>query len=382
MNTVRKMGAIACGLTALLGAVACESQVGEDYTGEVLFSLEGDVDLDPDTELQPALGFLTFDLDNVSSSNPFGFFSIAVVDGIVTGEFPSKFRLDVTQPPPESAFMLYDAPELREAFGMNGRFTVGGFVMLPADHPDQVSALDKQWDSDCDPDEDGCVFQETACASSGECRVRTMQCSTEPCEMVGTVGNSELESTIDGVLELGISTCLDRDCFSSDSWCSLDECYTELYYCDGSVLGPTDYIEWDTIRRCEVLSESGATDLVDLEETDSVASRYGVLYVTEDSPDSIFGPAKAGYNLIETPPATVEDFKAEVLCENDAERAAMQRFNEEHGTDYPINVYLSDAEDEELDQLIQEFQRDCPSIDLGQIVENQPITMELGGRLF
>ena len=80
------LGAV-LGVPVLVGALACESQVGEDYEGEVQLSIEGTVHTD-DSGLEPRLAFRAGD-------------GLALVEGEVTGSFPSQFRFDVTKPPPE-----------------------------------------------------------------------------------------------------------------------------------------------------------------------------------------------------------------------------------------------------------------------------------------
>ena len=94
MKNLRKLMVLASALTASTFAIGCDSQAGDGYTGEPLLSIHGTVQsgaVDPD--LVPALGFTVSD-------------GLYLVDGHMTGSFPSQFQFDVTDVPPDAAFAL------------------------------------------------------------------------------------------------------------------------------------------------------------------------------------------------------------------------------------------------------------------------------------
>ena len=84
---------------AILGA--CDPQVGEDYKGEPLVSLHGEVV----NQLDGSIGPLDASLVWLNAS---GEPDTTIGDSVpVTGDFPAGFRLDVYRPPDEAALNDY-----------------------------------------------------------------------------------------------------------------------------------------------------------------------------------------------------------------------------------------------------------------------------------
>jgi hypothetical protein len=84
-------------LALALVAAGCDAQFSPDYTGESLLTIVGSVEIsDNHTKgrLVPALAFLNESQGEVS-----------IQEVAVHGRFPSDFRLDVFEPPPDEAFV-------------------------------------------------------------------------------------------------------------------------------------------------------------------------------------------------------------------------------------------------------------------------------------
>lgn len=76
-------------------AAGCDAQFSPDYTGESLLTIVGSVEIanGPKGKLVPALAYMNQSRGEVS-----------IQEVAVRGQFPSDFRLDVFEPPPEDAF--------------------------------------------------------------------------------------------------------------------------------------------------------------------------------------------------------------------------------------------------------------------------------------
>jgi hypothetical protein len=284
-----------------LVAAGCEAQVGEDYEGEVLLTLQGNVKLDPETELLPKLAFYN-DSDE----------AVEIIDTEVSGEFPAKFRLDVIRPPPDSA--LVQGEELA-AVGMKGSAAVGFLVMLPPGHPSTIPRLASGRTGSCDA-EGVCQVTDTACTEDGACRVRKLRCTERQCELFGTYGDPALKDAAGS--SGGVRECLRVPyCYSVQLYCADDQtCYREFYDCDVSTIGEYDTVELSTVSECELLEETG-DHMLSLDGIRTAGAGFLIFYVTEESPDSIFGPLKKGYNVVEVHKATHEEWMAQYACDSE-----------------------------------------------------------------
>jgi hypothetical protein len=299
ISTIR---ALALGLPALLGGTACQAQVGDHYTGEVQFTLRGNVNVDPDTTLVPRLGFLSRG-------------GLALVDGVLTGEYPRRFQLDVTEPPPNDALIDFNNPG--SELDIAGKLAVGAILLLPPELPSFLPYLDISSSSDC-PGEDVCVTQESACApGGGPCRERTLECRQEACETLARIGDPTLQQEPGArayTQQYGtVSYTLISACDPAGN------CYREYLACDHTDLGPYDSV-WQTyVERCSLLSESGDAGSFDYRDIQTAGAALELLYATRANPDFPRGPLEPGYNLIQYHVPTADEVvSAPLTCKEDA----------------------------------------------------------------
>ena len=281
----------ALGAVSLAGVPACESQVGEEYEGEVQFSLEGTVN-GTDEEMRPRLGFF--------GQGP----EVQFVDGTVTGSFPSKFRFDVTEPPPPGAIIAETGtPEL------DGKLAFAYIVMMPQDSPDHLPlTTEKTYSESCHSINDSpeqCVVYETSCTDDGRCRDRTLDC--EPCEVIGQDGDPALKNqsgefvsttTFAGNFQYALTTYCDDQ----------GNCYHEYTACEEDRLGLDDP-GLSGIETCTILEESGDPSVGALSELEIFANKYVVIYALEPV-TTPYGTFDKGYNLVELYQPTPEEFVA------------------------------------------------------------------------
>jgi len=105
-------------MLALFATSACDEQATPDYAGESLLALKGSVTLTEASSARPLVPALAFYNDNGR---------LDLVDVAVHGEFPSRFTLSVTAPPPASVMMAGPPGE--------PEFAIGNVTAVPADHP-------------------------------------------------------------------------------------------------------------------------------------------------------------------------------------------------------------------------------------------------------
>jgi hypothetical protein len=375
-------------MAVLLAGIGCDAQVGTKYTGEVQFSLQGNVELDADSKLVPALAF------EKSGNLPIdGPEALEVVDGEVSGVFPSKFRLDVTRPPPEAAMSRM----MSALIGGTGSAAYGVIVMLPVNHSTHIprATVEEIWGPPSFPETlpDGTldpswvptppeVVQKvfTNCSSDGRCRVRKTNCTRSDCALFASAGTPTppedsllaIETT-GGPCGVGFPYC-----YGATSSCSLAGCHEDFYQCDLTNLGPYDRASGSSTTRCQLVEESGDDSLTAILDLTSVAMEYGILYSTVDAPNSLVGDVKRGYNLMALPPLTGEEWMAIRTCQDNATVQARLQYNAAHGTSYALDDILpSDAAAEE-NKTLEELLKACPSLPVGQVVDNRPITIKLG----
>lgn len=318
------------GVLAVASAMGCEAQVNDDYTGEPLLSLQGDVVVrdGADENAVPGIAFTKADdRDN----------TMVIVDGELHGEFPAKFRFDVTQPPPEEALH-----EPFAGYGLETKYSLGVLVLAPSnrDRPITESLHTPAWESQCTEDGSQCThFKEECADENGErCRERVLTCTQRPCELVEQWGDTAMEYPVSGTTG---EYCESDTCYMMESGCDEQKrCRTDVYRCDFAQYGA-----WEggapvgSMNTCVVESTSGDTSFLALEDL-QVASNFWVVYVTGDNPNSAWGPLKRGYNLIAVP-TSYEEWVAAERCALDEVAAAVAEYNEEHGTDYdPLGFEL------------------------------------------
>jgi hypothetical protein len=350
-------------LLAFASAFGCESQVDDEYTGEPLLSLQGNVlvsEEQVDTNLLPYLAFSVQD-------------EVVFVGGEVTGEFPAKFRFDVTQPPPAGA--LREVNEL----GFSGRMATAFLVMLPPDHPKRIAEwLDTEYlDSQCTEDFSECTYRVEQCdATTERCRERTYECTERPCDLVERTADPGLDSTT--LMEKSASRCVGQSCDLIESQCdAAGNCAIDAYTCDYARYGSLETFGEGTMTTCTLLSESGDLSVTSFNDLQTVALGYMVAYVSDDATDSLYGPLKQGYNLFALPEAGVghSDWVASTTCAIRGEAKAVAEYNEEHGTSYSIF-------DDEVTHLELAAEEECGlGWGTARLIErplDAPLTIELG----
>jgi len=308
-------------LLAFAYVLGCESQVNDDYTGEPLFSMQGNVVVTAhhqDRNLVPRLGF------HVATDDAN---SVVLVDGEVRGEFPARFRFDVTQPPPDEAL----APA-RSDFGIESEFSFGYLLLQPANSDNRMPNVLESKPTDVECTDGVCTRIETKCDDAGHCRERTLECTEHACDFVEHWGDATLSEKV-GLPQSDYSCDTER-CSAVESACDTEgKCGTDVYSCDFAEYGEFDGFDAGVMTTCSVKSESGDTSLVDFADLQTIAISCRVAYVTQDNPNFSYGPLKRGYNLLRSQSATLT-FLETRKCEIDAETKAIAAYNLEHGTEY------------------------------------------------
>lgn len=140
-------------------AQGCDAQAARDYRGESLLTVVGSVEIPKaraSGRLVPALMFVT-------GAEKYGLLDVAA-----KGEFPSDFRIDVFDPPPDAA--LDSAATL----------AIGYITAVPEDHADEIEfrAFHKGSQSSCSGS-DGCTTEDEWCTEDGECYRETLKCPAQ-----------------------------------------------------------------------------------------------------------------------------------------------------------------------------------------------------------
>jgi len=309
------------GLLALVPALGCESQVNDDYTGEPLFSLQGSVILSKEqanSNLEPRLSFH----DGSDSEN----YDLILIGGELTGEFPAKFRFDVTQPPPDTT-LAGPMPQL----GLITQYAYGQLVMAPADQLElvEIHLSHERLEGECTEDGATCTHLERICAEDGRCRERVVECTQRACELTEQWGDStvgvETSSRSRSYCDQGI-------CYELESACDADgKCRTDVYRCEFAEHETSGEFAAPLATACSVQSESGDRSLSALDQMQSTARDYALFYVTGDNPASNFGPLERGYNLITDLGSIDAELDAE-KCRLAFIASAVDEYNSEHGT--------------------------------------------------
>jgi len=182
---------------ASLGLAACDAQAPTDYVGESLLSLQGSVQLDPQTDtraLQPALAFWSEESR-----------ALHIVDVDVRGEFPNRFELGVYAPPPDDSFVMWKGGH------ETGRFAFGFVTAAPADHPEYAPMVSSSSSATCE--DTGCDEQRSYCIGQGDamqCYMETLRCpfagaDAQDCDTLSREGDPRIAnepwSTLAGLSE-------------------------------------------------------------------------------------------------------------------------------------------------------------------------------------
>jgi hypothetical protein len=270
-----KIGSLLCVGWALSLASGCDDQVAPGYYGQSLLSVTGSCVIEnshTQGELTPALAF---------DKGPV----ITIVDVPVQGTFPSKFRLEMYEPPPESTLHHPTRQEEGEPL-----VSIGHITAVTSDHPEKLYV-------------------------GNSLSVTVYDCKDE-----GRTDNMCLDRTEE--------TCPDPN---------VDKipCYVEKRYC------PKGDRESD---QC-IVEKSGDPDLVRSDvytKFAGLSQNYEVIYLAEAAaPGSATaawleakGGVPAGYGLYEVTPLMGEEADEYSSEDSQAWELAAQYYNEAHGTDY------------------------------------------------
>ncbi|HEY6559137.1 MAG TPA: hypothetical protein VI072_17760 [Polyangiaceae bacterium] len=278
----------------LWAGTACDAQVGEDYTGELQFTLAGNVNLDPNSPLVPRLAF-------------FQVGGLALVDGALTGEYPRRFRFEVTKPPPESSLI--------EIAGI-GKIAFGFIALLPPETPSFLPHLSSSASGTYD---DAGVLHstQTDCNAKGSCRIRTLECTEEPCELLAETGDPSLEQN--NAYNAAVSQSTADRSQSLVSYCDqARNCYRQYFECKPGTLGEYDTLYQTDVTRCSLLDESGDGSLFDYRDVTLAAQGFQLIYATRAARIGDYGELQKGYNLIEYDLLSREEFlHAPLTCDKD-----------------------------------------------------------------
>jgi len=184
---------------ASLGLAACDAQAPIDYIGESLLSVQGSVQLDPQTDtraLQPALAFWSEELE-----------ALHIIDVDVSGEFPNRFQFGVYAPPPDDSFVMW------KTGNETGRMAFGFVTAVAADHPEYAPMASSSSSTTCL--DTGCDEQRTFCIGQGDakqCYVERLRCPIAgadadalDCDRISSEGDPSIAnqpwSTLAGISE-------------------------------------------------------------------------------------------------------------------------------------------------------------------------------------
>lgn len=311
------------GTLTFAATLGCEAQVNDEYAGEPLLSLRGNVVVSTDqvdNDAVPHIAFVDFHAK-----------SIVLLDGEVSGEFPAKFRFDVTQPPPEETLAEY--PEL----GFNSGVAIGRLVLSPANGDERMASdlvTEIYQDGDCTEADSQCIRVERTCSESdpGRCRERTLECKQRACEPVEEWGDSALGST---TVSRATDFCDAESCYVLQSACDDENaCHSDVRSCDFVQHDGWEAMGDDPTILCRVSSESGDTSLTDYADL-LTATNYAIVYVTDDNPDTVYGSLKRGYNLV-AGPASRDEWLASEKCQLATIAQVVAEYNMDNDTNYDL----------------------------------------------
>ncbi|MET0390767.1 MAG: hypothetical protein ABW321_32640 [Polyangiales bacterium] len=263
---------------------SCDSQVSPAYTGESLLTVVGSVEIAQASEtagLVPAIAFV-----NSQSGR------VHVVDVAVQGEFPTSFRLDVFDPPPQQAFIRASASS---SLAAEPEVAIGYVTAVMANHPESFlfSTYLTVAPGPCGVNEH-CLTELIHCTPGfAQCLKQTFDC---PIAVAPPIGCTLLNQVGDPSLADGVWT----------HFAGLSENYLIAYLAS------------------DVAAESWT------------ATWLGV-------PQGL----PAGYHLLAFRQQTLPERSAALSCNHDALVLTVERHNQRHGTSFsPDEIAIWDACDE------------------------------------
>lgn len=122
-------------LTAVVVCSACDRQVDRNFQGDSLLRVTGSVAIPLGLEGRDLVPVLAFDANSPKNEHVCGYSENAsrIVEVEAQGNFPSRFTIDVFDPPPDDAIIKRqkDSPA----------YAIGYIAAVPAKHPDAILAL-------------------------------------------------------------------------------------------------------------------------------------------------------------------------------------------------------------------------------------------------
>ncbi len=280
------------------------------------------------------------------------------MDVELRGEFPAKFRLDVTEPPPADA--LSSLPDADPSV----RFAAGKLVVVERGHPLRVPRLTEEL-VDYEGNDDGTRYTQTLrkCTPDGECLSRRLRCQREACELrAKTPGFSEdvaMEASSRSTSAIG---CHVGYCATQNTYCTSDEaCESEYRSCNTEGLGRYDSASSaGEISRCEVISEEGELALERYERVEEAALGYLVLYFSRPTEFGELGWLGRGYHLVKTVGLGADALIAQLQCSVEARISAVRDYNREHGTALILGGFADSDAQAAIDAAAEELEAQCP----------------------
>ena len=288
------LGRLLGGLTALVLCGGCESQVGEEYRGEPILTLQGSVELEKGaaSDQVPVLAFPATDGKGY-----------LLVDSRVEGEYPAHFRLSVFDPPPKNVFTQPDGT------------AIGFLTVVPKDHPSEVPEV-VGVNKGALNDDGTATFERDVCTADDICLHRVLSCTMQQCPIIGETGKA---ISADEVTKYGEAGEASREhLVEYEESCNAQrECHRVFRKCDL----PTAYVPDlllavpHSTATCDVTSESGDARIKTYEALLKSALGYSVIYANHALPDAPGGPLVAGYNVFKTvEPETDQAWIDSIVC--------------------------------------------------------------------
>ena len=270
-------------------ALACDPQVGTTYTGEVLFSLHGDVILtDPDArDLVPALAF-------VNGNNEY-----VLVFGEVRGQFPSGFRMDVTTPPPPSTFIEFAPADASPPSSLKGEVALGFITVVPRQYPNIVPMLVSSFSDGHGPAASepwtGQVDQ-CALSGSGGCVHLLLSCTPASCPFVADLPVAPVVAA--ACSPVCVDAGQDNAMLMRTTCTDSQNCRASFYTC--TISGPTKgamFAADGTLLTCDVLEEQVDPSLRAAGYLEYSVPSVRVYYLTQKNDFPAIGTFGRGYVL-------------------------------------------------------------------------------------
>lgn len=272
---------LACAGLALLG---CGVQTSTDYEGESLLHFSGRVEL-LDAQSDDLIPVLAFPGHN-------GYWRFMDVN--VHGEFPSRFTLDVFDPPPEEAL-----PEHSSLLEDEPAWTYASIAAVGPNHGPGFQYYNVYAaNPDCDTLDESCH------------RIRRDYCYTDPSEWDGGEWNGDLPDA--------------------------SRCYTDIRECDFVINSSPD----ESYDDCKVVETKGDPSLAADPTThfSGFSVDHFIVYLATEAPAGSFvgrflGEEKRiapGYHLVKSKKRTQAEIDEADSCNDAADEVAWHRFSHDH----------------------------------------------------